>query len=591
MDDTTVSFPYSLSDSNGASGNWPFSDNIHELQHDHQIGNGRTGDQNCVYSGAQEEPQKTTKQPKTHAVTEEQLINEVRKIYDGLVIVENQCIESHRELKQSKAELSPRQWQAHVSLHRTLLDEHFNFFLASQHPSASPVLRDVPDKYQTLARMWRYGVLSFLDQLRLKTPDSTEYMHDFIYFSFSIISCLLECVPDLRETWVECLGDLARYRMAVEEIDKKDREFWIGISKYWYNQDPDRSAENGRIQHHLAVLARPDILQQLFHYTKALISVRPFPNAFDSITELITPLMNVLAQKGSLVTSFVTTHGALLMQVPVEEFISRENDFLATLRNEISQVGRRGQQGVQLMSCNISAIFQYGSKHGVMETDFTLKLRNPTAEDRLAAVKWASSASGAAIHTAYRELSSQLVSRASSLAFHTLMVMLGQVGDPNMYPSVHISIAFVWCLTLNPAAIQRLEPLVPWSLLATYLNTLFDPRTNILKIEDESFPLLDDSTTQQLPEDFLIRGQAWSRLYYPERFFEGAPTEDNRPSTEDHSTLISRRHRILWLGVRIATFTRWMTYHRKTRQFTPTRLADEFAATAQSPDYLYDSLT
>jgi hypothetical protein len=85
--------------------------------------------------------------------------------------------------------------------------------------------------------------------------------------------------------------------------------------------------------------------------------------------------------------------------------------------------------------------------------------------------------------------------------------------------------------TLIPAAIQRLEPLVPWSLLVTYLNSLFDPDTIISKIEDESFPLLDDSTAQQLPEDFLIRGQAWSRVYYPERFFEGAPTEDNRPST------------------------------------------------------------
>ena len=113
--------------------------------------------------------------------------------------------------------------------------------------------------------------------------------------------------------------------------------------------------------------------------------------------------------------------------------------------------------------------------------------------------------------------------------------------------------AFVWCLTLNPAAIQRLEPLVPWSLLANYLNTLFRPDTIISKIEDESFPLLDDSSAHQLPEDFLIRGQAWSRLYYPEAFFEGAPTEDNRPSIEEHSTVIPRTHRCLWLGVRIAT--------------------------------------
>ncbi|KAJ5504617.1 DNA/RNA-binding domain E.t1.c1-type [Penicillium fimorum] len=537
-------------------------------------------------NGTQEEPQELIKQLETHAVTKEQLSIKVNEIYARLVRVEKQCIESHKELAQSKAKLSECQWQAHVLLQQTLLDEHFDFFKVSQHPSASPALRGLADKYQTPARMWRYGVHSFFEQLLQKSPDSTEHMLNFIYFSFRMITCLLECVPDFRETWVQCLGDLARYRIA---IDKKDREIWIRVSRYWYNQDPDRSAENGRIQHHLAVLARPDILQQFFHYTKAVISVRPFPDAFNSIIELITPLMDVPTNNRSLVTSFMHTHGALLIQVPVEEFISRENVFLTTLQNEITQVGRSGQQGVQLMSCNISAIFQYGNTHGVRETDFTLKLRNPTAEDRLASMEWASSTSSTAIHTAHRELSSQLISRASSLAFHTLIVMLGQVGDRNMYPSVHISIAFVWCLTLNPTAIQRLEPLVPWSLLATYLNTLFDSTINISNIEDESFPILDDLTTQQLPEDFLIRGQAWSRLYYPERFFEGAPTEDNRPSTEGLSTLIPRRERCLWLGVRIAAFARWMIYDRKTRQFTPTRLADEFAPVAQSSAYLYSS--
>ncbi|CAG8125444.1 unnamed protein product [Penicillium nalgiovense] len=504
-------------------------------------------------------PHEMFRQPETHTITEEQLINEVRGIYTGLVMVEKKCIEIDRQQAQSKAELSQPQWQTLVSLHRTLLYEHHDFFLASQHPSAGPVLKDLADKYAMPARMWRYGVHSFLELLRQKLPGSMEYMLDFIYLSYSMITLLLESVPDFRETWIECLGDLARYRMAVEEFDKKDRDLWAGVSRHWYNQD--RNQGNGRIQHHLAVLARPDVLQQFFHYTKALISVRAFPNAFDSMTQLVAPLMNV--QKGSLSTLFVTTHGALFMQAPVEEFVSRASMFLATLRKEISRVGRQGQEGVQLTSCNICAIFQYGRK-GVMETDFKLKLRNPTAEDRLAAMKWASSATAmkressttttkTPIHAIYSDLSSQLAFRASSLMFHTLIVMLGQIGDPNMYPSVHISMAFVWCLTLNPAAIQRLEPLIPWSLLASYLNTLFRPDTVISKIEDESFPLLNDSTIQQLPEDFLIRGQAWSQVYYPEGFFEGAPTEDDRPPIEEHSTVIPRRHRCLWLGVRIAT--------------------------------------
>ncbi|KAJ5284898.1 hypothetical protein N7524_000204 [Penicillium chrysogenum] len=520
-----VSFQYSPSDSNGASGNWPFSGHVNEHQHDHQIGNSSIEDQNHSYSGAGGETKGMIKQLRTHPVTEEQLINEVKEIYTGLVMVEKKCIEIDRQQAQSKAKLSQPQWQTLVSLHRTLLYEHHDFFLASQHPSAGPVLKDLAGKYAMPARMWRYGVHSFLELLRQKLPDSMVYMLDFVYLSYSMITLLLESVPVFRETWTECLGDLARYRMAVEEFDKKDRELWAGVSRYWYTQDTDLG--NGRIQHHLAVLARPDILQQFFHYTKALISVRAFPNAFDSMSRLVIPLMNV--QKGSLSTLFVTTHGALFMQAPVEQFVSRASVFLTTLRKEISRVRATwaGRRPTHVLS------------------------RNPTAEDRLAAMEWASStaATTTPIHATYDDLSSQLAFRASSLAFHTLIVMLGQIRDPNMYPSVHISMAFVWCLTLNPAAIQRLEPLVPWSLLATYLNTLFHPDTIISKIEDESFPLLDDSATQQLPEDFLIRGQAWSQVYYPERFFEGAPTE----------------------------FTRWMIYDQ-TRQFTPTRLAEEFAS-------------
>ena len=487
-----------MDDIDGVPSNAPFSEN------------NRPADQCHASSGAQEGPQETTKQP---AITEEQLANELRRIHARLVMLEKKCIEIDRQQEQSNTELSQAQWQSLVSLHRTLLYEHHDFLLASQHPSASPILKALPEKHAVPARMWRYGIHSFLSLLLQKLPGSMEYMLNFIYFSYSVITVLLERVSDSNETWIVCLGDLARYRMAIEKFDKKDRELWVEISRYWYNQAADRRPEDGRIQHHLAILARPDVLQQFFYYTKALTNVHAFSDAFEGMTKLVNPLMSVPPQE-SLITSFVTTHGTLFMQAPVEEFVYRANVFLATLSKEISKVGRHEQQGVQLMSCNISAIFQYGSKHGVFD------------------------------------LSSQLALHASSLAFHTLIVMLGEVGDPNMCPSVHITMAFVWCLTHNPAAIQQLGPLVPWPRLATYLNNLFQPDTIISKVEDEAFPL-HESSIQQLPEDLLIRGQTWTRLYYPERFFEGVSTEDNRPSREEHST--TRAHRCLWLGVRIAT--------------------------------------
>ncbi|KAH8743989.1 hypothetical protein F5883DRAFT_386086, partial [Diaporthe sp. PMI_573] len=53
-----------------------------------------------------------------------------------------------------------------IALHRTLLHEHYDFFLASQHPSASPALRRLASKYAMPVRMWRHGVHSFIELLR-----------------------------------------------------------------------------------------------------------------------------------------------------------------------------------------------------------------------------------------------------------------------------------------------------------------------------------------------------------------------------------------------------------------------------------------
>lgn len=85
--------------------------------------------------------------------------------------------------------------------------------------------------------------------------------------------------PTSEETWIKCLGDLAWYRMAIEEAIMKDREVWVGMAKMSCDEAADESPPNvERIQHHLAVLTRPNIVQQLFYYFKALVCVAPFPN-------------------------------------------------------------------------------------------------------------------------------------------------------------------------------------------------------------------------------------------------------------------------------------------------------------------------
>jgi len=100
---------------------------------------------------------------------------------------------------------------------------------------------------------------------------------------------------------------------------------------------------------------------------------------------------------------------------------------------------------------------------------------------------------------------------------------------------------------------KYIETKVPWRRIATFLNKLICGDTDIAKIESEEFPCSEAGTVQQLPEDFPIRGQAWSQLYYPDGFFEDSYVEDDERSLELPSIVISRTHRCLWLGVRIAT--------------------------------------
>lgn len=142
-------------------------------------------------------------------------------------MVEKKCIEIVTQQASNPTKLSKEQWQALIALHRTLLNEHHDFFSASHHPiTEGHELRDLAARYAMPARMWRHGIHAFLELLRSRLPDSLEHMLSFVYLAYSMMASLEETVPDFLETWIECLGDLARYHMAIEEADLRDREIW-----------------------------------------------------------------------------------------------------------------------------------------------------------------------------------------------------------------------------------------------------------------------------------------------------------------------------------------------------------------------------
>jgi hypothetical protein len=86
----------------------------------------------------------------------------------------------------------------------------------------------------------------------------------FVYLAYSMMALLHETVPASEDTWIECQGDLGRYRMAIEDGDVQDREVWTSVARHWYSKSSDKAPTTGRLYHHLAILARPNALHQLF---------------------------------------------------------------------------------------------------------------------------------------------------------------------------------------------------------------------------------------------------------------------------------------------------------------------------------------
>jgi hypothetical protein len=74
--------------------------------------------------------------------------------------------------------------------------------------------------------------VGFLELLRHRLPASLDHMLAFIYLAYSMMALFYETVPAFGDTWIECLGDLGRYRMAIEDDDIRNREVWTSVARY-----------------------------------------------------------------------------------------------------------------------------------------------------------------------------------------------------------------------------------------------------------------------------------------------------------------------------------------------------------------------
>jgi len=508
-------------------------------------------------------------------------------------MVEKKCIEIVSQQAQNPTKLSKEQWQALIALHRTLLNEHHDFFSASHHPvTEGHELRELAARYAMPARMWRHGIHAFLELLRHRLPESLEHMLSFVYLSYSMMALLMETVPDFRETWIECLGDLARYRMAIEEADLRDREIWSNTARTWYDEAADLSPNTGRIQHHLAVLARPNIVQQLFLYSKALVAAIPFRNAGDSILLLFNPLLEQTSAFPSRYQpaefAFVCSGAVLFKRRSVVEFQMYHQQFASNLEGHLARSGSRFKvQGPEYAGALFAMMADFGNADNTFWTmivdhqqqmkrqycdqagvafdklpkDFVVQ--DPAIIDRVKADYWARANEGRHVPSqalpseANFTSSDEISSYVGPMLFHTVSDVASHIGNKNIVPFMHMVLAYLLALTWVPGASVYIENCIPWNQVAQFLNTVGRSGVCYDNVEGKDFPKSFGGSKRQLPEDFAMRGLALMIYYYKSDFFnnEDLVDEDER-MLEQPSHQAPRVERCLWAGIQLARTVR-----------------------------------
>ncbi|KAI1669328.1 EST1-DNA-bind domain containing protein [Pyrenophora tritici-repentis] len=566
-------------------------------------------------------------QPDSRPISQEELASEVKSIYAGLIMVENKCMHVDRaqaaaaaQEGEAKTNLASDHWQALIALHRTLLHEHHDFFLASQHPSSSPALRRLAGKYSMPARMWKHGIHSFLELLRRRLPESIDHMLAFIYLAYQMVALLYETVPAFEDTWIECLGDLGRYRMAIEDEDVRDRETWAGVARSWYIKAADKNPTVGRLYHHLAILARPHPLLQMYYYSRSLASVKPFENARDSIKTLLDPLVGKskhtplgdLTNEEVLILAHAEQFDHSSMEDdpfgtdsknPTAEFMTIKAEFTKKLDIHIGRVTAKWKDlGVYVAVANIAGWFDYGKDKNLIRHAFLQQLYPPPQKPPViveaskikavlsdqqergekkdqkkeeekkipeTAAEWTDAIEEMEATNCQYKIAKLLTNETSAMVFRRL-------GDKNVFPHVHVMLAFFSNLA-SSTYVSFLVADAPWTELVAFLNTLIKNETRHSQsankklnidtlLATDVFPREGERDDElPLPEDYHIRGQIWAQ-HFPDKWFERERDEEER-YLELASTAKNRVERILRLAFSLTTHNRWIIYARDSHTF------------------------
>ncbi|KAL6359144.1 hypothetical protein LRP88_07361 [Fusarium phalaenopsidis] len=503
------------------------------------------------------------RQPEQLPVAQEQLLVNAKDIYAGLVALESKCIITRHDAvlaPSAGSKVQAKQWQALISLHETLLGEYLDFFLAIHDPLVGRAMRQLVSKYAMPARVWRHGIHSLLELMRQHLSDSLEYLLGYLNFAFGMVALFYETIPALKDTWAECLGDLARYRMALRVREDVYSGIWRGIARYWYRRALSKSPKTGRLYHHLAIVSSRNSVQQLFYFIKSLRVPNPFPGATQGTTRPFafpSGAGQAVSRAASIEDCFVTIQGIIWFGGPRQRLQDYMECFLASLSDYI----------------NLRPDCWLATGHFIGAA-LTCALLQPKAREDLQA--GAGSCPGIAQTTVNSAdspytMPEEMVSQSLNFTMRVFQAVLYQCANFDTLSFLHTILAFLAYAAQSPAAMSYIGGATPWHLVVTMMNHL------IICIEvvegdyevTHQFPA--HPPARPLPEDFVMRGLPYAEGYFPSGWFESMAVDEEEKSLELPWMVMIRAKRILWVGCKIAVSGDWILWNDITRRFSVSR--------------------
>ena len=416
-----------------------------------------------------------------------------------------------------------------------------------------------------------------------------DLLTDLVYDAYKFYTDLLEDVSlmSFRTAWIEALGDLARYRMAIashlsseargegsapdkagsassaridadEQVspddasigaevaqrwDVEDKETWRTTARDWYTMGVTEKPGEGRLHHHLALLAR-DVpgheARALHHFTKSLVVTHDFATSRESILPLFDSALQSQRKlpDADATDLFIRLHGMLFTRIELDGYDSVLARLMERLEEDgdMEDIGKSGDVGqvawITMCAVNIASVLQYGSVSGVLRQ----ALAQESAHRRKALTNAVPEEDGEVLPENEDEDTGPgsggddlatisnpenwpiTLTYAFQLAFGTFEQTLRhpykhQGAHRILNPYLTLYLTFIATTLRQPHSASIILPLVPWAMFVEFINSNLDS----LELKEES-KLVSGAP---LPEDWAVRGMEWvGRRVYERGFWK-----------------------------------------------------------------------